>query len=106
MRRQDGSCVATNTKECCSSKVHNSNIAKLNIYSGEGNTGALLSTQYVKINQPTTGFVTQDFILNSPVALIQNAVYTAELVAVSTQDKISFFNFTYRVFPLYYDKNL
>lgn len=67
-------------------------IAKLNIYSGEGNTGALLSTQYVKINQPTTGFVTQDFILNSPVALIQNAVYTAELVAVSTQDKISFFN--------------
>lgn len=67
-------------------------IAKLNIYSGEGTTGTKLATQYVTINQPTTGFVSQDFILNSPVALTANAVYTAELVASAATNKISFFS--------------
>ena len=67
-------------------------IAKLNIYSGSGNTGTLLKTQFVTVNQPTTGFVSQDFILNSPVAVTAATVYTAELVASSSQDKISFFN--------------
>ncbi len=67
-------------------------IATLNIYSGEGNSGTLLGTQFVKINQPTSGFVTQDFILNSPIALTAGSVYTAELVAVSSSDKISFLN--------------
>jgi gliding motility-associated-like protein len=78
-------------------------VAKLNIYSGEGNTNPnigpnpapnpnLLTSQYVTINQPTSGFVTQDFILQSPVALSASGVYTAELVAASPVNKISFFN--------------
>jgi gliding motility-associated-like protein len=69
-------------------------IAKLNIYSSEGNTPAnLLTSQYVTVNQPKTGVLTlQEFILNSPVALSASSVYTAELVAASTANKISFLN--------------